>query len=128
MYIFHLPYSIFHLPQSSLSFYPCHMVSSLHFCHNRNIFVVCFLFWADAGVGEPGRTVNPLADAFGGSNPSPPTLKNFYDGFLKGINIFYLIFIPLFFCSFFIDSRIDTVRIFILNYNLNFSVLFELMD
>ena len=29
--------------------------------------------WADAGVGEPGRTVNPLADAFGGSNPSPPT-------------------------------------------------------
>ncbi len=29
---------------------------------------------ADAGVGEPGRTVNPLAQAFGGSNPSPPTL------------------------------------------------------
>ena len=29
--------------------------------------------WADAGVGEPGRTVNPLANAFGGSNPSPPT-------------------------------------------------------
>jgi|YelNatPaOPRAMG01_1025707.scaffolds.fasta_scaffold00918_35 hypothetical protein len=28
---------------------------------------------ADAGVGEPGRTVNPLAYAFGGSNPSPPT-------------------------------------------------------
>jgi hypothetical protein len=33
----------------------------------------CGLFWADAGVGEPGRTVNPLAYAFGGSNPSPPT-------------------------------------------------------
>ena len=29
--------------------------------------------WADAGVGEPGRTVNPLAYAFEGSNPPPPT-------------------------------------------------------
>ena len=27
----------------------------------------------DAEVGESGRTVNPLAYAFGGSNPSPPT-------------------------------------------------------
>ncbi len=36
--------------------------------------------WADAGVGEPGRTVNPLADAFGGSNPSPPTARNFVKG------------------------------------------------
>ena len=29
--------------------------------------------WADAGVGEPGRTVNPLAYALEGSNPPPPT-------------------------------------------------------
>jgi hypothetical protein len=38
-----------------------------------NIFNARLQKWADAGVGEPGRTVNPLADAFGGSNPSPPT-------------------------------------------------------
>ena len=45
----------------------------LHFSWNKNIFVARLLDRADAGVGEPGRTVNPLADAFGGSNPSPPT-------------------------------------------------------
>jgi hypothetical protein len=38
---------------------------------------------ADAGVGEPGRTVNPLAYAFGGSNPSPPTEFNQYFSFLE---------------------------------------------
>ena len=39
------------------------------------IYCSFFNFRADAGVGEPGRTVNPLAEAFGGSNPSPPTAQ-----------------------------------------------------
>ncbi len=34
--------------------------------------------WADAGVGEPGRTVNPLAYALEGSNPPPPTDCSFF--------------------------------------------------
>ena len=48
--------------------------SLLLFKVKTDIFEIpCGIFWADAGVGEPGRTVNPLASAFGGSNPSPPT-------------------------------------------------------
>ena len=34
--------------------------------------------WADAGVGEPGRTVNPLAYALEGSNPPPPTVCSWF--------------------------------------------------
>ena len=46
---------------------------------DRNIFIARILKKrADAGVGEPGRTVNPLAEAFGGSNPSPPTAEIFF--------------------------------------------------
>ena len=66
---------------------------------NTNIFTALFLiFRADAGVGEPGRTVNPLADAFGGSNPSPPTAQIYI---LLVREIFNFILVPLFFCSFF---------------------------
>jgi hypothetical protein len=64
----------------------------------RNIFIARFLKnWADAGVGEPGRTVNPLAEAFGGSNPSPPTVPELIPTVKGNIKNNLL---PLFFCSF----------------------------
>ena len=73
----------------------------MHFCWNKNIFVARLLNRADAGVGEPGRTVNPLADAFGGSNPSPPTKKiDDYDFSLREYQKKEIL-VPLFFCAFF---------------------------
>ena len=48
--------------------------------------------WADAGVGEPGRTVNPLAYALEGSNPPPPTACSFFIYIMKLRNrfLFYM--------------------------------------